>query len=146
MLNDAPAPRTLEDALALLAVGCDKSSTEPSSTTTTTASRSIESFETSLARGESRFYSFTVTSAGTVNVTLASVVQQGRSAALSTPLRIGLGTPEGEGCAVTDSVEAPPALTPQLSVTMAAGIHCVSIADSGQISGTVIATVRFSHL
>jgi hypothetical protein len=92
------------------------------------------------------FYSFTVTSAGTVNVTLASVVKPGRSAALATPLRIGLGTPAGEGCTVTDAVEAAPALTPQLSVTMATGIHCVFIADTGQISGTVIAAVRFSHL
>jgi hypothetical protein len=131
--------------LALLAAGCDKAATEPSSTTTT-PTRLSESFETTLAHGDSMFYSFTVTSAGTVNVTLASVVQQGRSTALSTPLRIGLGTPEGEGCTVTDSIEAAPALTPQLSVTMAAGIHCVFIADAGQISGTVIAAVRFSHL
>lgn len=132
--------------VALLIAGCDKSATEPSSTTTTTPTRSTESFETTLARGDSMFYSFTVTSAGTVNVTLASVVQQGRAAALSTPLRIGLGTPEGEGCTVTDAIEAAPALTSQLSVTMAAGIHCVLIADTGQISGTVIAAVRFSHL
>jgi hypothetical protein len=132
--------------LALLAAGCDKTSTEPSSTSTTTPTRITESFETTMSRGESMFYSFTVGSAGTVNVTLASVVQQGRTAALSTPLRIGLGTPEGEGCTVTDSVEATPALTPQLSVTMTAGIHCVSVADIGQTAGTVIAAVRFSHL
>ena len=131
--------------LALLGAGCDETPTEPSSTTST-PTRSTESFETTLARGDSMFYSFTVGSAGTVSVTLASVVQQGRTAASSTPLRIGLGTPEGEGCTVTDSVDAAPALTPQLSVTMAAGIHCVSVADVGQIPGTVIAAVRFSHL
>ena len=131
--------------LALLIAGCDETSTAPSSTAST-PTRSTESFEITLARGDSMFYSFTAGSAGTVNVTLASVVQQGRAAALLTPLHIGLGTPEGEGCAVTDSLEATPALTPQLSVTMAAGIHCVSVADVGQIPGAVIAAVRFSHL
>jgi hypothetical protein len=93
------------------------------------------------------FYSFTVNTGGTVTVTLASVVQQGRSAALATPLRIGLGTPEGEGCTVSNSVDASPALTPQLTMTMTAGIHCIFVADSAsQITNPVIASVRFSHL
>ena len=132
--------------LALLAAGCDNTATEPSSPSTSTPTRTTVSFEATLARGESTFYSFTVGTAGTVNVTLASVVQQGRTAALSTPLRIGLGTPAGEGCTVADAVDVSPALTPQLSVAMSAGIHCVSVVEIGQIPGTVIASVRFNHL
>jgi hypothetical protein len=137
--------RILPLVLALLAAGCDKTSTEPSPTSTTPTAIT-ESFEATLSRGDSMFYSFTVGTAGTVSVTLASVVQQGRAAALATPLRIGLGTPEGEGCTVTASVEAGPALTAQLSTTMTAGIHCIYLADIGQVSGTVIAALRFSHL
>ena len=130
--------------VALFAVGCDKTVTEPSSTPTTTPTN--ESFEATLLRGESMFYSFSVGTAGTVTVTLASVVQQGRAAALTTPLRVGVGTPVGEGCEVSDSVDASAALTPQLTATMTVGIHCVYVADVGQIPGTVIVAVRFSHL
>jgi hypothetical protein len=133
--------------LSLLAGGCADTSTEPSSaSTTTTPTRTTESFEATLSRGESMFYSFSVGSAGTVNVTLASVVQQGRPAALSSPLRLGIGTPEGEGCTVVDAVDVTPALTPQLSTTLSAGIHCVSVSEIGQVPGTVIASVRFNHL
>ena len=55
-------------------------------------------------------------------------------------------TPAGEGCTVTDSMDVTPALTPQLSATLAAGIHCVSVTEIGQVPGTVIASVRFNHL
>jgi len=42
-------------------------------------------------------------------------------------------------------VDAPPALTPQLTATLASGTHCVSIGDSGQLTGTVIVSIRFVH-
>ena len=132
--------------LALAAAACGSNSTSPSTTTSTTTTPSTEFFETSISHGDTTFYSFTVNSAGTVSVTLASVTQQGHIEPLSIPLRIGLGTPAGEGCAVTDSVDTAPSLTAQLNVTMTVGIHCVSVADTGQVSSTVIAAMRFSHL
>jgi ABC-type spermidine/putrescine transport system permease subunit II len=95
--------------------------------------------------GESTFYSFTEAAAASVTVTLASVVQPGRAAALSTPMTLGMGTPAGEGCTVTDSLQATPALAPQLTVTLAAGVHCISVGHPGQFPSTVIAAVRFTH-
>jgi len=131
--------------LVPLLAACGSSPSSPSSTTTTSNAPTTESFEVTLDPGESTFYSFSESVAGAATVTLASVVQPGRATALSTPMTIGMGTPAGEGCTVTDSLQATPALTPQLNVTIAAGVHCISIGDSGQLPGTVIAAVRFTH-
>jgi len=134
---------------ALLAAGCDDTISGPSGTgtsaTTTTSTPIVEGFEATLSRGESTFYSFTVTTTGPATATLAAVVQPGRAAALTTPLRIAFGTPVGEGCEISDSIEASPSLTPQLGTTLAAGIHCAWVGDGGQLTGTVIASIRFVH-
>jgi hypothetical protein len=132
-----------------MAAGCDDTVSGPSGTSSSTTINTVpltESFEATLSPGGSSFYSFSVTTAGTAAVTLASVVQSGRAAALSIPLRISLGTPAGEGCTVSDSVQATPALTPQLTAALSVGIHCVLVEDVGQVTGSVIAAVRFSHL
>ena len=118
--------------------------TSPSDAASTSAPVT-ESFEATLSPGESMFYSFTVTNAGPATATVAAVVQPGRAGALATPLRVSFGTPVGEGCEITDSIETPPSLTPQLGATLSAGIHCVSIADAGQLTGAVIASIRFVH-
>ena len=135
--------------IALLGAGCDDSISGPSGTSSTSTTASTtpysEFFEAAIGPGESMFYSFTESVAGSVGVTVASVVQPGRTGALSTPIRIGLGTPVGEGCTVTDSADLTPALTAQLTAALAAGVHCVSVGDAGQLTGTVIASVRFSH-
>jgi predicted small secreted protein len=136
--------------VALVVAGCDNTITGPagtdtSGTTTTTSAPIIEWFEAAVSPGQSMFYSFTVTTSGPATATLAAVVQPPKVGALATPVRIAFGTPVGEGCDISDSVEATPSLTPQLGTTLAAGIHCVSVADSGQLTGTVIASVRFAH-
>jgi hypothetical protein len=132
-----------------LSAACDNTISGPSGTassaTTATVAPSTEAFEATLSIGESTFYSFTVGTAGSVAVTLASIVQVGRPAAVATPMRIGLGTPAGEGCTISDTVDASAALKPQLTVSQSAGIHCVSIADAGQLTGPAIVSVRFAH-
>jgi len=136
--------------ICTLSAACDNTVSGPSGTASaataaTTIAPSTESFEATLATGGSTFYSFTVSTAGSVAVTLASVVQVGRPAAVATPMRIGLGTPAGEGCTISDTVDASAALKPQLTVSQPAGIHCVSIADAGQLTGPAIVSVRFTH-
>jgi len=135
---------------ALVTAACDDtisgpSGTAPTSTTGTTSTPLAESFEATLSPGDSIFYSFTVSADGPATATLAAVVQPGRAAALATPLRIAFGTPVGEGCEISDAIDASPSLTPQLAATLSAGIHCVSIGDSGQLTSTVIASIRFVH-
>ena len=143
--------RLLPLLLCALTAACDNTISGPSGTSssgttaTTTIAPSTESFEATLVPGGSTFYSFSVATAGSVAVTLASVVQVGRPAAVTTPMRIGLGTPAGEGCAVSDSVNASAALTPQLVVALTADIHCVSLADAGQLTAPAIVSVRFTH-
>ena len=51
------------------------------------------------------------------------------------PVRIGVGVPKGEGCGETESTETPPALVSQFSMMIESGIHCVNIADTGQLPG-----------
>jgi hypothetical protein len=69
----------------------------------------------------------------------------GRAPALAVPARIGVGTPAGTGCAVTESVDTPPGLTPQFTTTLATGIHCVNITDIGTLPAAVIFSIRFTH-
>jgi hypothetical protein len=136
--------------LCPLAAACDNTISGPTGTDSSAAAASTiapstESFEATLSAGGSTFYSFTVGTAGSVAVTLASVVQVGRPAALTTPMRIGLGTPAGEGCTTSDTVDAAAALQPQLTVSQSAGIHCVSIADAGQLTAPAVVSIRFTH-
>jgi len=136
--------------VAVVSAACDDtisgpSGTATSSTAATTSTPVSESFEATLSPGNSIFYSFTVSAAGPATATLAAVVQAGKAAALATPMRIGFGTPVGEGCEIGDAIDALPSLTPQLAATLSDGIHCVSIGDSGQLTSTVIASIRFVH-
>lgn len=143
--------RVLVLLMVLAGAGCDNTISGPSGTaassssTTASVTPTSEFFEATLAPGGSTFYSFTESTAGSVAVTLASVVPPGLTGALSTPIKVGLGTPVGEGCTVTDSVDMAPALVPQFTVSMAAGVHCLWVGDAGQLTSTVIASVRFTH-
>lgn len=132
--------------LLLPGAACGSSPTSPSSTTSTTTSTTTSyNFEATLAPGETTFYSFKVTTAGAVTVTLASIVRPSQFSPVPVHMRVGLGIPAGEGCAVTESVDVTPALTAQISTTREAGIFCVSVADIGELTGTVITSVRYTH-
>jgi hypothetical protein len=128
----------------MAASACDDAPTAPDDTTTT-PTRSNVVFEGTLERDDSKFYSFNASQTGSVTVTLASLNQVGHRDALTVPVRIGVGVPKGEGCAEAESVEATPALVSQFSTVLSTGIHCVSIADIGQLPGATIFLIRFSH-
>lgn len=130
---------------SLIAAGCSDSPTSPSDTSSTTTTTVTQSFEAVIGPGGSSFYSFTVSQAGTVTLMLASVTSGGRPAPQAVTLRIGIGTPAGEGCAVAQAIDAAPSLQPQFSVPVGAGISCISIADPGQLTATILAAIRFTH-
>ena len=136
-------------SVALLTGACGSdSATAPSSTTSTTSTPgtgNYDGFEVTLGEGGSSFFSFNVTTAGAAGVMLASVVHEGQFTPLPIHLRIGIGVPAGEGCSITEAVDVLPSLTPQLMTTLPAGIHCVSVDDIGEVTGTVIAAIRFTH-
>jgi hypothetical protein len=141
-----PLIRVLALVLAALgAVGCGKSSTTTSPSAATTGP-ATEYFGGTLAPAASSFYSFTVTNPGAVSVTLASTTTAKVGPAAPVGIMLGLGTPDGFGCAVSASADVTPGLSAQLSnQSNAAGIYCVSVADPGDLSTDVLFVVRIVH-
>ena len=129
---------------ALFASSCGDAPTSPDDTATTPTAVNVV-FEGTLEQDEARFYAFTVSQSGSVTVNLASLNLVGHREALAVPMRIGIGVPKGEGCGETEAIEALPALVSQFTTTLESGIHCVNIADTGQLPGAAIFLIRFSH-
>ena len=132
--------------ISMLVLGaCDDAPTSPDTTTTTPTTSNV-AFEGTLDRDESRFYSFSISQTGTVSVNLASLNLVGHREALGVPVRVGVGVPQGEGCADTESIEMTPALVSQMSTTsLGTGIHCVSVTDIGQLPGPTTFLIRFTY-
>ena len=132
-------------ALGIAAAGCSSTAAPSSTTTTTIVSTQAEAFTGSLDRQGSSFYSFNVTTAGNVGVTLASLTTGTPGPAVGTVMGIGIGVPSGTDCAVTDSLNVAPALTVQLTVSKAVGTYCVRVFDIGNLTGPVNFGVRIVH-
>jgi hypothetical protein len=103
-----------------------------------------ETFAGTLPVGGNSFYSFFVSQAGPVGLTLAAVQTPG-GAALTTPLGIGVGIPSGTGCARSTSQTTAPGLAAQLTVTLNPGTYCAAIFDSGNLSSAVNFAMRIRH-
>lgn len=125
--------------LAAAAASCGDDSETPTAPTTATPTTIL--FSGFLQPGTSRFYSFTMSSAGTVTAMLGSVERAG-GAPVPGRLELGLGTPAGTGCAVTVSQITSAALVPQLAQETAAGTHCVRVLDVDGLPSAVTFTVR----
>lgn len=130
--------------MLLVTAACGDSPTSPDGATTT-AIVSPTVFEGTLELNASNFYSFTVSQPGSVTAYLASLTLVGRRDALAVPVRVGIGVPKGEGCAITQSVDTTPSLVTQLTMTLGAGIYCMDISDIGALPGAAVFTLRFRH-
>ena len=135
-------------ATSLFAVsGCGDNPTSPDSTSssTTTGTSSLV-YEGTLAPNGSGFYSFNASATGLVNANLASLALVGHRDALSIPVRIGVGVPKGEGCALSQSIDIAAALVTQLTAPLATtGIYCIAIVDIGALPGVAVFSIRFTH-
>ena len=136
-------PIVLAIAIAVTACGSSDNSTSPTTTTPST-----ELFEGKLqGAGDSMFFSFTVGTAGNVDVTLASVTSAtspGTSA--NVLLGLGLGSPLATDCNVTSQVATRPGLTTQLTGTnFAPAIYCVRVFDVGNLTTPVNFAIRIVH-
>jgi hypothetical protein len=128
-----------------LAAACADDPAAPSSTADDPA-LTTELFVGSLDVGGSRFYSISLSTAGTVSVTLASLVPAtAPPPASSQTVTLGFGVPAGTGCDVNASIETVPALVAQLSTESAAGIHCVRVSDPGRLTQAMNFAVRIVH-
>ena len=130
----------------LVVSGCGGSPTSPDSTsgTTTTGTSSVV-YEGTLEPNASGFYAFNASATGNVEAHLASLALVGHYDALSIPVRIGVGVPKGEGCALSQSVDTAPALVTQLTASLTTGIYCIGIVDIGALPGVAVFSIRFTH-
>lgn len=125
--------------LVMSACGGD-TPTSPSTTATTPAPIL---FSGTLQPRASRFYSYTLTTAGTVTALLASMERNG--APVGSAIELGLGVPAGTGCAVTAVSHTGPTLQPQLREDYTAGTYCVRIADVDGLPQPTDFTIRVMH-
>lgn len=129
--------------LALLGVACSDDLETPTSASATATGPVTILFSGTLQPRASRFYSYTLTTAGSVSALLASVERNG--APVANPLEIGIGSPAGTGCAVTLSENVSASLIPQLRHDAAVGTYCVRIADTEGLSAPTTFTIRVIH-
>lgn len=104
----------------------------------------VQTFAGTLEPGGSLFYSISVSQQGPVSLMLAAVQTPG-GAALTTPVGIGIGVPQGTGCPRTSSLTTPPGLSSQLVVTLNPGTYCAAVYDVGTLSSGVNFAMRISY-
>jgi hypothetical protein len=129
--------------LMLLGAACSDDLETPTSATETTAGPTAVLFAGTLQPGTSRFYSYTLVTAGSVSALLASVERNG--VPVADALEIAIGSPAGTGCAVTMSALASASLVPQLRHEAAAGTYCVRVADAEGVAAPMSFTIRVIH-
>jgi hypothetical protein len=135
----------------MAAAGCgdDDSPTSPTDTstpppTTTAEPTTTEEFTGSLPVNGARFYSFEVTTFGTVNVTLDRV---GGVTGVPASIWVGLGvgTPDGTDCTTTTSLSTQSGGGPHISTSLAAGTYCARIYDIGNLAAAAPFAVTIAH-
>jgi hypothetical protein len=129
-------------ALLLTAAACNNGSSSPALTATPTPTVITETFNGTVHIGSSDFNPFTVTQAGTVNITLTVA---GPPPTIF--MGLGVGTPSGSTCALISggTTITPAGTAAQLSGTIAAGAYCVQVYDVGNQVGDVTYTVTVAH-
>ena len=120
-----------------LCAGCSGTATTTTAPTTT-AGTGTDTFTSFLAIGGSSVHTFSVTQAGTIDVTLTAVTP-------GAVVGLGVGVPNasGSGCSLTNSLDASAAVpdattgatTPQLTIPSVVGTYCAEVYDSGGLGG-----------
>ena len=134
------------DLLMLLGAASVAAACSGNSTTTTApstpASPSARVFVATLVTHGASFYSFTLTTPGTVELTLVSVALVDGGATQTTTMGIGTGTPNGSACDLTNEINTAPGLTAQLKTALGVGTYCVKVFDIGTLKAPVNVGVR----
>jgi hypothetical protein len=130
--------------LGLLGAGCGSDST-PTTPSTSTVTNITEVFVGTLNVRGSSFYSFSVLTAGSVSIMLASITVARPGPTANIPVSLGVGVPAGEGCNTTQSTTVGPALTSQLTATLTPGVYCANVADVGNLTSSVGFAIRIIH-
>jgi hypothetical protein len=128
---------------AVVMCACGDNAETPTSATSTTAEPITILFSGTLQPLGTRFYSYTMTSAGTVSAMLASL-ERG-STPMSNSLELGLGIPAGTGCATSVASNTNTSLIPQLRQDFDKGTYCVRISDKDGLPAAMTFTIRLVH-
>lgn len=123
-------------AVLAVSVSCgDDTPTSPTDTSTSTPTAAApavsEEFVSSVAVGGSKFYSFTTSTYGTINLTLTSV--GGSFVPATVMLSLGLGQPSGTDCVTTTAVTTASGSAVQVTGAYSAGVYCAKVADIGNL-------------
>jgi len=113
--------------VAALSAACSNSGTTTSPSTTSTAPVTV-TFASSVAVRGSASRAFTMTTAGTVRVTLSTFGNG------TIPAGVGIGVPaSGAPCSVAQSVITVPGDSPQIVTSADAGTYCAEVFDTGSL-------------
>lgn len=144
-------PKTLACALivcsSVLATGCSDDTDSPTSPTPTTPTAAeptiVEEFIGTVRPEGATFYSFTVNAYGTVNITYTAV--SGAGVPGTAWLGLALGTPAGEDCAISSTVNTAPGSSPQITGAYQPAVYCVRVADIGNLFAPANFAVTIAH-
>ena len=122
--------------VALLAGACeDAAITSPSETTL-----DVNSFSSLINPGSAASREFTLTSSGTVAVTLTTTLPSGVA------LGLGIGIPRSNGsCALSAAVHAIAGSVAQIAMTAEAATYCAKVYDPGTVTEPTTFTIVISR-
>jgi hypothetical protein len=128
----------ITSSLWLVGAGCTTYFETPTSATPTPPDPS--KFESQLVKGGFASRSFTLTTAGTIEITLTS---------LEPPVRVGLGVgvpdADGSACNLSRSVETTAGSSPQVTAPADSGNYCVKVFDIGQVEESASFSITVTH-
>jgi hypothetical protein len=139
--------RCLVFVCVVLAAGCsDDTPTSPSDTPTTptpAAPTVTEQFDGVVPVGGSKFYSFTTTTYGTINLTLTTV--GGSFVPVTVMLGVGLGQPSGTDCITTTTVNTAAGSTVQVTGNHDPAVYCAKVSDIGNLFAPATFTMAIAY-
>jgi hypothetical protein len=137
--------------MAAMAVSCSEPAfvvpTAPTSTADTAGSTTpmivSSTFTSTLAPRGVRFFSFTVSQAGTIEATIHSVTyQRGPTAG---DIEVGLGTPRGTECSTETVIRTAGSAIARLTGTYQPGVYCVRVTDPGGLTAPIAFQLHLSY-
>jgi hypothetical protein len=141
-------PRVCILLVCLFIAACGgNSTTAPSETGTTTTTvatpTTTEVWTSTVQPGGFKFYSFTVSVNGTVNLTLTDV--EGQFVPSTLQLDLGIGSPSGTDCTTTQTINTGSGVSAQVTLTEAPGVYCARVSDIGNLFAPATFTVNIDH-
>jgi len=125
--------------LAGLSAACGDNNSSTATSPSTQTGPKTESWSSVLAPAGASSRSFTVTAAGTINVTMTDA--GGRVIGLG----VGLPRTTGGGCRLGVAVNASADSSPQISTQADAGQYCVEVFDLGTLTDPIPFSLKIEH-